>query len=221
MDALLNWERFKTEVDQIEAELASEENRQREQFHARKEQYESVLGKLLSQRTVQATFDPKEPEQSYQVFYQGVLRKLQDWLREQREMAGRVENEWEYLIQERGVEATEERSEAGTICQSLDGVMGDLNIETIADWEKFQQYISELQNLQERLRRLHQSLERRRTQKGALEESEKPVLEALALQRRSLEDIRRQLRVSLDDLFGILKSLYRKGYLELEVRRRE
>jgi DNA-binding MarR family transcriptional regulator len=99
--------------------------------------------------------------------------------------------------------------------------MGDLNIETIADWEKFQQYISELQNLQERLRRLHQSLERRRTQKGALEESEKPVLEALALQRRSLEDIRRQLRVSLDDLFGILKSLYRKGYLELEVRRRE
>lgn len=221
-EALLDWERFKAEVHRIEVELTAEETRHRDQFLERKEQYETLLGTLLTQRTVQATFDPKDSEQSYHVLYQGVLRKLQDWLRDQQERARQIVNEWEYLIQERRITATGEHSEAVAILRELTTAATDLNIEKIAAWEEFQQYAVQLREIDERLKSIYQALERQRTQKEVPEEAEKPVLEVLTTsRRRSLEDLRRELGIPLDGLFGVLKSLYRKGHLEIEVRRRE
>lgn len=46
----------------------------------------------------------------------------------------------------------------------------------------------------------------------------------LTTQRRSLEDLRRKLtsnEITLDELFERMKGLYRKGHIEIEVRRRE
>ncbi len=221
MDALLDWERFRAEVDQIEAELEAEENRRRQVFHERKERYETALGRLLSQRAVQATFDPRDPEQSYQVLFHGVLRKLQDWLQEQQEFARRLLNEWDYLIQERGIVAAEKRTTAEEVYRALRAASERLNLEIIQNWEEFQSYVSELQTLQEQSKRLNETLSQQRAQKGSLEDQEKPILETLTFQRRSIENLRRELGLPLDDLFAVLKSLYLKGYLELEVRRRE
>lgn len=220
-EALLDWERFRADVEQIEAELRAEESRQREAFHERKEKYETVLGKILSQKVVQATFDPKDPDQSYQVLFSGVLRKLQDWLRAQEEEAGRLVSEWEYLIQERGIPATEEEQVFTSIHLALRESSTGLNVEIIQNWEEFQAYVERLRRIQEHIWRLNEILSQRRTQKGLLAEDEKPLLDALTSQPRNVETLRRELGLSLDDLFGRLKSLYRKGYLILMVGRRE
>lgn len=220
-EALLDWERFRAEVDQIEAELQAEEDRQRKAFHECKEAYETALGRLLSQRVVQAIFDPKDPGQSYEVLYSGVLRKAQDWLKEQQEDAGRVLSEWEYLIQEREIPATEEQKAAEKICHELRTLSAEINLELIRNLEAFRAYVDRLQGIWERLQNLKETLNRQRAQKVPLEDTEKDFLGLLTQQPRSIESLRRDRGLNLDELFGLLKSLYRKGYLQLLVSRRE
>lgn len=224
LEALLDWERFKAEVDTLEAELSAEENRHREEFHRRKEQYEQALGRLIAQRMIQATFDPKDPEQSYQVLYQGVLRKLQDWFNEQHEVAQRMLNEFDYLVYERGIKADDERNLTEQTWKEINRLKERLNQDLIKDWEEYQRYCRDLEKVQELLQDVQQKLVRKRTEKEPPTNDEKLLLEVLTTQRRSLEDLRRQLpseQVTLDDLFAQLKSLYRKGHIEVEVRKRE
>ena len=224
LEALLDWERFKTEVDAIEAEISAEENRRRNEFHKQKEQYEQMLGRLIPQRMVQATFDPKDPQSSYQVLYQGVLRKLRDWLSEQHESAKRIQSELEYLICERGIKAESERGFAEEVLNEIVKASERLNWELVSDLEKYQRYCEELYEIHEQLKTVREKLVRKRAEKKPLAEDEKQLLDALSSQRRSLEDLRRRLSSSiksLDEMFNRLKSLYRKGYVEIEIRKRE
>jgi hypothetical protein len=223
LEALLHWERFKAEVDTIEAEISAEESRRRNEFHERKEQYEQALGCLMPQRMVQATFDPTDPEQSYQVLYTGVLRKMQDWLQKQMGHARRFRDEFEYLAQERDMKVGSELNFAQRVLEDLERSGGLLNQELVADLTQFQRYCGALERHHKRLRKVREKLERKRAEKEQPTEEEKPLLEALTTQRRSLEEVRRRLSdgVSLEDLFTHLKSLYRKGHVEIEVRKRE
>ena len=223
LDALLHWERFKADVDAIEAEISAEENRRRNEFHERKEQYEQALGRLTPQRMVQATFDPTDPEQSYQVLYTGVLHKVQDWLQEQVGHARRFRDELEYLAQERGIKVGSELNFAQRVLEDLKESGGLLDQDLVAELVQFQRYCGELKEHHERLRKVQEKLVSKRAEKERPTGEEKPLLEVLTTQRRSLEEVRRQLSdgVSLEDLFGHLKSLYRKGHVEIEVRKRE
>jgi chromosome segregation ATPase len=172
---------------------------------------------------VQATFDPADPAQSYQVLHIGVLHKMQDWLQEQVGYAKRFQDEFQYLAQERGIEVGDEFNLAQRVLYDLEQAIAQLNQELVTDLSRFQPYCDELKQAQERLCAVQQKLVSKRTAKEPPTDEEKPLLEALTSQRRSLEDIRRQLPagVRLEDLFKYLKSLYRKGHIELEVRRRE
>jgi hypothetical protein len=223
-EALLDWERYKADIDAIEAEINAEENRRRSEFHQNKEKYEQALGQLTQQRMLQATFDPKEPEQSYQVLYQGVLQKLQSWLHEQREFAQRTLDEFEYLIQERGIKASQERDEAQMVLDDFVERACRLNLELVRDLDEFQHYCGELRQIHERLQKVCNSLIRKRAEKEPPTDEEKTLLQAMTTQRRSLEEIRRQLpsdTIALHDLFEGLKELYRKGHIEIEVRKRD
>jgi hypothetical protein len=223
LDALLDWERFKASVEAIESEISAEESRQRNEFLQRKEQYEQVLGQLTPQRMIQATFDPKDPGQSYQVLYQGVLRKLHEWLSEQRELAQNALNELNYLIRERHIPAHDEHGAAEQILKALQQVAGQLNQELIEDLEQFRSYCDELQKNRVQLRDVQDKLAHKRAAKDPPTDEEKPLLEMLSTQRRSLEDLRRQLPadMAIEVLFERLVGLYRKGHIEVEVRKRE
>jgi hypothetical protein len=225
IEALLDWERFKADVNGVEAEINAEENRKRNEFHQCKDEYEQALGKLMTQRMVQATFDPKDPEQSYQVLCQGVLRKLKDWLNEQLDIAQETLNQFDYLIGERGIKADEERSFAEQVRRDFATAAERFNLELVYDLTEFQCYCKDLEKIHEYLRNVREKLEiKRTTPPEAPTEEEEPVLQLLTRQRCSLENLRRQMassNLSLDDLFGLLKSLYRKGHIELEVRKRE
>nr|BAL53915.1 hypothetical protein HGMM_F11C09C23 [uncultured prokaryote] len=224
LDALLDWERFKARVEAIEAEISAEESRQRNEFHQRKEQYEQVLGQLTPQRMIQATFDPKDPGQSYQVLYQGALRKLREWLHEQCELAQGALNELDYLIRERGIVASNERDTAEHVLKAFQQAAERLNQGLIEDLEQFQAYCNELQGNWEQLRAVQNNLAHKRTAKDPPTDEEKPLLEVLSTQRRSLEDLRRQLpanMATIEMLFERLRELYRKGHIEVEVRKRE
>jgi hypothetical protein len=223
-EALLDWERYKADLDAIEAEINAEENRRRNEFHQNKEKYEQALGQLIQQRMVQATFDPKEPEQSYQVLYQGVLQKLQSWLHEQREFAQRTLDEFEYLIQERGIKASQERDEAQMVLDDFVERACRLNLELVRDLDEFQHYCGELRQIHERLQKVCNSLLRKRAEKEPPTDEEKTLLQTMTTQRCSLEEIRRRLpsdAIALHDLFEGLKELYRKGHIEIEVRKRD
>ena len=224
LKALLDWERFKAEVDAIEAEITAEENRRRNEFHQNKEKYEQALGRLTPQRMVQATFDPKDPEQSYQVLYQGVLQKLKTWLTEQREVAQRALNEFEYLIRERGIKVNQERDNAQQVLRDLQEAECRLNQELIQNLEEFQRYCDNLLQIHKQLQEVQESLAHKRTQKEPPTDEESKLLKVLTIQRRSLEEIRRQFpseEIKIDDLFDWLKGLYRKGHIEIEVRKRD
>jgi hypothetical protein len=223
-EALLDWERYKADIDAIEAEINAEENRRRNEFHQNKEKYEQALGQLTQQRMLQATFDPKEPEQSYQVLYQGVLQKLQSWLHEQREFAQRTLDEFEYLIQERGIKASQERDEAQMVLDDFVERACRLNLELVRDLDEFQRYCGELRQIHERLQKVCNSLIRKRAEKEPPTDEEKTLLQTMTTQRCSLEEIRRRLpsdAITLHDLFEGLKELYRKGHIEIEVRKRD
>jgi hypothetical protein len=224
LEALLDWERFRAEVDTIEAEISAEENRRRTEFHQNKEKYEQALGRLTPQRMVQATFDPKDPQQSYQVLYQGVLQKLQTWLNEQREAAQRTLNEFEYLIRERDIKASEERDAAQRVLEDLQEAACRLNQERVQDLDAFQRYCGELEEIHQQLEKVRDDLVRKRAEKESPTENENAFLQVLTTQRRSLEEIRRQLSsddITIDELFERLKGLYRKGHIEIEVRKRD
>jgi len=224
LESLLDWERFEADMDAIKAEIDAEENRRRSEFHQNKEKYEQALGQLIPQRMVQATFDPKDPEQSYQVLYQGVLQKLQTWLNEQREVAQRALDEFGYLIRERGIQANQEHGDAQRVLQDLQEAARRLNQELVQDLDEFQCYCDELLHLYEQLRRVQEELDRRRTLKEPPTDVEGKLLEFLTTQRRSLEEIRRQLPsedMVIDELFERLKGLYRKGHIDIEVRKRD
>ena len=224
LKALLDWERFKPEVDVIEDEITAEENRRRNEFHQIKEKYEQALGRLTPQRMVQATFDPKDPEQSYQVLYQGVLQKLKTWLTEQREVAQRALNEFEYLIRERGIKVNQERDNAQQVLRDLQEAECRLNQELIQNLEEFQRYCDNLLQIHKQLQEVQESLAHKRAQKEPPTDEESKLLKGLTIQRRSLEEIRRQFpseEIKIDDLFDWLKGLYRKGHIEIEVRKRD
>lgn len=223
LEALLHWERFKADVDAIEAEISAEESRRRNQFHECKEQYEQALGRLTPQRMVQATFDPAYPEQSHQVLYTGVLRRMQEWLQEQIGHARRFRDEFEYLARERDMKVGSELNFAQRVLEDLEQFGGLLDQDLVAELAQFQRYCGELEGHHERLRKVEEKLVKKRAEKEPSVDEEKPLLEALTTQRQSLEEVRRQLPdgMPLEDLFGHLKSLYRKGHLEIEVRKRE
>ncbi|HIE11924.1 MAG TPA: hypothetical protein EYP63_00600 [Desulfotomaculum sp.] len=224
IEALLDWEQFEIQVNDVEAEIRNEENRKRNEFQQCKEDYERGLAKFLTQRMVQATFDPEDPEQSYQLLYQDVLRKLRDWVREQDGIAQQVQSEIEYLINERGINASEERLHAEQVVRELATAGGSLNLGLVKDWAEFQRYCGDLEKIRDTLRGVQEKLGRMRTQKEEPSEEEKGVLQVLSRQRCSLENLRRQVRsgnLSLENLFRLLLGLYRKGHLELEVYKRE
>lgn len=223
LNSLLHWERFKAEIDEVEAKLSAEENRRRNEFHECKEQYEQALGCLIPQRMVQAIFDPADPEQSYQVLYTGVLRKMQEWLQEQFGYARRFRDEFEYLIRERGMKVESELNFAQRVLEDLEQFGGLLDQDLVAELAQFQRYCGELKEHHEQLRTVQEKLVKKRAEKEPPTDEEKPLLEVLTTQRRSLEEVRRQLPdgMPLEDIFGRLKSLYRKGHLEIEVRKRE
>jgi len=224
MEALLDWERFNAEVGTIEAELNMEENRRRDEFLRLKEKYEDMLKDLMPQRMVQATFDPKDSEQSYQVLYTGVHRKLQDWLTEQTDFAQRAVSEFDYLIRERGVGAHEERNRAQQVLESLQKKTARLNQELVRIYDEFKQYCQGLDADHRALQDVQKELDKRRAEKGDPTDEEEPVLQVLTGQRRNLEDIRHRLparEITLDNLLELIKGLYRKGYVEIEVRKRE
>jgi hypothetical protein len=223
-EALLDWERYKADIDAIEAEINAEENRRRNEFHQNKEKYEQALGQLTQQRMLQATFDPKEPEQSYQVLYQSVLQKLQIWLHEQRESAQRTLDELEYLVRERGIQASEARDDAQQVLNDIQEAAGRLDLKLVEDLDELQRYCGELRQIHERLQKAHNSLIRKRAEKEPPTDEEKTLLQTMTTQRCSLEEIRRRLPsddIPLHDLFQRLKELYRKGHIEIEVRRRD
>lgn len=224
LDALLYWERSKADVEKIEAEISAEESRQRNEFHQRKEQYEQVLGQLTPQRMIQATFDPKDPRQSDYVLYQGVLRKLHEWLNEQRELAQNALNELNYLIRERSIAASDERDAAEHVLKVFQQEAKQLNQGLIEDLGQFQSYCNKLQRNWEQLRAVQDNLAHKRAAKDPPTDEEKPLLEVLSTQRRSLEDLRGQLPANvaaIEILFERLRELYRKGHIEVEVRKRE
>lgn len=225
LEALLDWERFKASVDAIESEIAAEESRQRNEFHRRKEQYEQVLGQLTPQRMIQAIFDPKDAEQSYQVLYQGALRKLREWLNEQLELAQHALDEFDYLIRERDITiASDDRNAAQAVFEDLRQAIGQLNQELVEDIERFKRYCSESGEAYKRLRDVQDRLAHIRTTKEPPTEEERPLLEILSSQRCSLEDLRRQLppnMATIEILFDRLRGLYRKGHIVVEVRKRE
>jgi len=225
-EALRDWERFKADIESVQTELEAEEKRQRDQFLGLKEAYEEFLGKLTPQRMLQATFDPKDAEQSYQVLYNAVMDKIRGWLSEKMEQARRVMSEIDYLAQERNIDTGELVRDARMAIDIFQKSQQDLNYDLVRDKETFSDYVEKLGTADDQLQKAEKDLERLRTQKGEPTEEEALLLQVQTAQKRSLEEIRRSCRergeqLSLDDLFDRLKGLYRKGHIEIEIRKRE
>lgn len=226
-DVLLDYEQYELKLDSIENKIKERENQKRNEFLKLKEQYEQLLGQLISQRIIQATFDPQSPDLSYQLLFQDLLRKLEGFLREQLDGVQNLWSEFDYLINERGIKADSDRESVEQLLKRLQAANQMLNQELVRNLPKFQSFSEELFKIKEDIRKMHEKLTNKRAQKEPPTEEEEVVLRFLTTQRCGLGDLRRQFSLHtsesllLDELFERLKHLYRKGHIEIEVRRRE
>jgi len=223
LEGLLDWERFKTDLDTINAEYKAEESRIGNKFLKLKEQYEQVLGSLISQRMTEVPVDTRNIDVSYQMLYNEAQQKVHGWLEEKFGDVNRLVSEFQYLIRERNIPAKEELDSVLELREEIQEASKQLNLELVEDINGFGKYSGELKTINQRLIDLRNKLREIQIHKEPPSEEEKPLMEILSIQRKSLEDLRHQLSpdISLDVLFDNIKNLYRKGHLEIELRRRD
>lgn len=155
------------------------------------------------------------------------MRKLEGFLGEQLGEVQNLRSKFDYLINERGVKADNDRESVEQLLKRLQKANQMLNQELVRNLPKFQSFSKELIKIKEDIREMREKLFNKRAQKEPPTEEENVVLRSLTTQRCSLGDLQRQFSLHtsesllLDGLFERLKHLYRKGHIEIEVRRRE
>jgi hypothetical protein len=224
LDALLKWEHTKTKLDEIEGKYNAEESLHRTKFYNLKEEYEKHIGKLMGDRMLNAVFDPQESEKSYEVLHEIACEKLRAWL-DQLEMSIRsIQSDLAYLTNERDIQLDGEQDLINEIQKDIQTSKDQLHSELMSEIEVFHTFCTKLGNLEHRKRQLIDLVNQRKFSKETPNEEEAKILENLSIRLISIEDIRRQVPDSmkdLDTLFRYLRDLYRKGHIEVQMRKRD
>ncbi len=227
LDGLLDWEIFEAEINTIEDDLKAKQSQARHAFQALKEEYEKIISRLIPERMINALYDSQAPEKSYQTLYDGVREKISTWLTQSKDNLKSQIDEMDYLLQERGISLQDELNRAHELFKRLQEATQILNRELIKNIEHFQKYCNDLYDIDQQIKSLKENLTKNKAQKLELTEEEEDLLKAVFTIKNpkvTLSEVRRQVSAKAatpDTLFEWLKSLYRKGHIEIYIQKRD
>ena len=227
LDGLLEWEIFEAEINTIEDDLKAKQSQARHNFQALKEKYEKIISPIVPQRMINALYDPQDSEKSYRVLHDAVYEKISIWLTQSKDNLKSQIDEMDYLLQERGISLQDELERAQELSKSLQKANQELNRELIENIQHFERYCNELYEIDQKIKILRENLTKNKAQKLELTEEEEDFLKAVSTIKSpkvTLSEVRRQASTKAatpDTLFEWLKSLYRKGHIEIYIQKRD
>lgn len=223
VDSFKQWELLKAPLDQLEQEISSERRSRREKFDQLRSQYETLIGRVDSagRHLQDCLFDDEDIEGSYEGLRRVVLQKLENWCDNKSQEWGTLERNLAFLAQEREEDVSDQ-------LQQIETLQAELNAENQAlptavnGLDKLEERIGRLLELQEQGARIRKAFNKLQFQKGELNNDEKAVLETLrAGESSTISQLRQKVSSSKDNLWERLKKLYKKGHIEIILRRRD
>jgi hypothetical protein len=227
VDGFKQWELLKAPLDQLEQEISNERRSRRDKFDQLRSQYEMLLGRVdsVGRHLQDCRFDDEDIEGSYEGLRRIVLQKLENWCGSKFQDWKVLERDLAFMAQEREADVTEQLKQIGTLQAELDAEKQALPI-AVNDpggLDELEQRISKLLELQEQAASTRKEWSKLQFQKGELTSDEKTVLETLRPGETSvtISQLRQRVSSTKDILWDKLKKLYKKGHIEIILRRRD
>ncbi|MDX2239253.1 MAG: hypothetical protein NW224_01105 [Leptolyngbyaceae cyanobacterium bins.302] len=224
VDGFKQWELLKAPLDQLEQEISSERRSRRDKFDQLRSQYETLVGRVDSagRHLQDCRFDDEDIEGSYESLRRVVLQKLENW-------CSSKSQEWKNLERDLAFQAQEREEDVTDLLNQIEALQAELNTENqalpvaVLNLDELEQRISKLIELQQDGAGIRKELNKLQFQKGELTNEEKTVLETLRPGESSvtISQLRQRVSSTKDVLWTKLKNLYKKGHIEIILRRRD
>lgn len=225
IESFRQYELLKTPLEQIEQEIHSERRLRREAFDQLLSRYENLLGRIApTERHLRerCRFDDEDRDGSCDTLKQVVNEKLQNWCESRILEWEDLERDLSFLAEERDQEVTELLSQTRGLQTELASQRTQLPT-AIDDLENLESRIGELKSLFERGQAIHGELRKLQFHKNEnLKGEEKQLLDTLHAGESAITISQlRQRLLDNREVWELLKALYKKGHLEITLRRRD
>lgn len=225
VDSFKQHELLQVPLVQIEQEINSERRTRREAFEQLLSKYEELLGRIApTERHLrnQCKFDDEDVSGSYETLKQAVHEKFQNWCGSRILEWEDLERDLSFLAQEREQDVTEFLSQISGLKIELVSQRNQLPA-TTKDIENLEFQINSLKSLFERGQTLGGELRKLQFHKNEnLKDEERHLLSTLHAGESTITISQLRQRLSGNrEVGGLLKNLYKKGHLEITLRRRD
>ncbi|MEP0921207.1 hypothetical protein [Leptolyngbya sp. ST-U4] len=223
VDGFKQWELLKAPLDQLEQEISSERRSRREKFDQLRSQYETLVGRVDSagRHLQDCRFDDEDIEGSYESLRRVVLQKLENWCSSRIQSWKDLERDLTFIAQEREEDVTGQLRQIEDLQAELDNERQSLPV-VVSRLDELEEQISKLLELHEQGANIRKELNKLQFQKENLENDEKVVLETLRPGESStISQVRQKVSYTKTTFWEKLKKLYKKGHIEIILRRRD
>jgi DNA repair exonuclease SbcCD ATPase subunit len=225
IDSFKQYELLRAPLEQIEQEINSERRSRREAFDELLSLYEELLGRIASaERHLRdrCRFDDEDRDGSYYTLRQVFLEKLQNCCVSKISEWEELERDLSFLAQEREQDVTELLDQLSSLKTELVSRRNQLPA-TVENLENLEAQINELKSLFENGQSLRGELRKLQFHKDEnLKDEERQLLNTISPGESAITISQLRQRVSNDgDVWKLLKTLHKKGHLEITLRRRD
>ncbi len=225
IEGFKEYELLQGSLVEIEEQIKSERRSRREAFEQLVSRYEELLGRIpLAERSLRnrCQFDDEDRDGSYNILKEVFLENLQNWCENRLLEGEQLERDLSFIAQEREKNLTELLSKISHLKTEL-LFQRNLLPSVILDLEKLESLVNELKSLFERGQVFRDELRKIAFQKDEdLLDEERQLLSAISTEGSSITFSQLRQRLQGDrDVWEVLKALYKKGHLEITLRRRE
>lgn len=225
IESFRQYELLKAPLEQIEQEINGERRSRREAFEQLLSRYEELLGRIAPREChlrERCRFDDEDREGSYDTLKQVVNEKLQNWCVSRTSEWDELERDLSFLAEERDQDVTNLLSQVRGLLTELVLQRTQLPAAT-EDLENLEARINEIKSLFERGQVLRGELRKLQFHKEEnLKDEERQLLSTISPGESSITISQLRQRTSDNrDVWEILKALYKKGHLEITLRRRD
>ncbi|HEY9694177.1 MAG TPA: hypothetical protein V6D15_18390 [Oculatellaceae cyanobacterium] len=209
----------------IENEINSERRSRRESFDQLLSRYEELLGRLApAERNLRdrCKFDDEDISGSSQTLKQIFLEKLLWWCSNRISDWEQLERDFSFIAQEREQDVTEILNQIDNLKTEFSYFQNQLP-STIDNIESLEAQIAELKSLCDRGQDFRGHLRKLQFQKDEnISDEEKNLLNTINIGENVIAISQLRQRLSDNrDVWELLKTLYKKGHLEITVKRRD
>lgn len=225
IEGFKEYDQLQRPLVELEQELLRNRRSRREAFEQRLNQYEEFLTRIGSAEhylSNRCRFDDEDSDSSYLTLQQVFLEQLQNYCGNKITEWEELERELVFLGQEREQDVTDRLNQIGSLKTELVSQKKQLPT-AIEDLRRLETRIDELKSLFERGQALRGELRKFQFHKNEnLKDEERQLLDTVSPGESPITISQLRQRTSDNrDVWELLKALYKKGYLDITLRRRD